>query len=118
MKSLTVISARKVRETIQGLRIDQGTYKSITPISLRLSPTSQPWILVGPWLDLIKRSRGLSDGGIHRIVLLSRFLVLFQDVGERVLLSGRLFQNDDIDLVDHFSKDIMDGLKIMEVVQH
>ncbi|KAL8706520.1 MAG: hypothetical protein Q9201_000452 [Fulgogasparrea decipioides] len=79
-------------------------------------PTSQPWLLLSPWLGLLRSSRNLKDSDIHRI-LPGGFLALLGEVSEVALIKTRLPADDDDDLAAYFRKRTLTGQDIEDVVR-
>ena len=130
MVSLTSIPHQDVdaaienaKDQMQPLREYNTNFHSHAEISEALpdiedcSPEEQPWILIGPWLDLINSSRGLKDKELHRVALPGGFLVLLEEANKSALITGRLSNEEQVDLADYFPGETMDGLDINEVIR-
>ena len=98
------------RETFREQREYNTNFHSRDEVSEALpqiqhfAPDEQPWILLGPWLDLIVSSRGLRDEDVHRIRLPGTFLVQLIHASQVGLQMGRVAQDDAEDLADAFPK--------------
>lgn len=81
------------------------------------APDEQPWILLGPWLDLIMSSRGLREEDVHRIQLPGTFLVQLIHASQVGLQMGHLAKDDAEDLADAFPKTTTRGADLKKLVQ-
>ena len=81
------------------------------------APDEQPWILLGPWLDLIMSSRGLREEDVHRIQLPGTFLVQLIYASRVGLQMGHLAKDDAEDLADAFPKTTICSADLKELVR-
>ena len=129
MAALTVVPICKVQTAIKDAKsrlTEQREYNTnfhtlseITrefPNITSCAPEKQPWILLGPWLDLILTSRGLKDEDIHRIVLPGCFLVLLSHARQIVTSTTTMSSDDEEDLAEYFPKVSATGLAIDELL--
>lgn len=81
------------------------------------APDEQPWILLGPWLDLIMFSRGLRDEDVHRIQLPGTFLVQLVYASKVALQMCHLAKDDAEDLADAFPRTTIRGDDLDELLR-
>lgn len=86
----------------------------VLPQIKHFAPDEQPWILLGPWLDLIMSSRGLWEKDVHRIQLPGTFLVQLVYASQMGLQMGRLAADDAEDLADAFPNTTVRGADLKQ----
>ena len=129
MATLTVVPIGKVQSAIKDAKsrlaeqkeynTNFHTFSEISkeiPMITSCAPEEQPWILLGPWLDLILKSRGLKDEDIHRIVLPGGFLVLLNNARQVLTSTTTVSSDDEEDLAEYFPKISATGFAIDELL--
>ena len=81
------------------------------------APDEQPWILPGPWLDLVMSSRGFREEDVHRVQLPGSFLGQLIHASQVGLQMGLLAEDDAEDLADAFPKTTTRGDDLKELVR-
>ncbi|KAL9603947.1 MAG: hypothetical protein Q9219_000885 [cf. Caloplaca sp. 3 TL-2023] len=76
----------------------------------------QPWVLLGPWLDLVMKSQGLSASDVHKIQLPRVFLNQLLLTNHAALVQGHISNSDAEDLADLFATKTVDGASIDQVL--
>ena len=129
MATFTVVPIRKVQAAIEDAKsrlTEQKEYntnfhtffevaKEIPNVTSH-APEEQRWILLGPWLDLILKSRGLKDEDIHRIRLPGSFLVLLKNARQVLASTTTVSSDDEEDLAEYFPKISATGFAIDELL--
>lgn len=131
MTKFTIVSHKNVENAIQRakeeLRQDPKEYNThhhsyeeisrILPDLVDRPLSSRPWLLLSPWLDLIKSSRGLDNEVVHCIELKGGFFPLLQETSKVALRMDHIPADDEEDLAVSFPKKTTAGLEIEDVIQ-
>lgn len=75
----------------------------------------QPWILLSPWIDIVKRSQRLHDDSVHQIRLPGPFLALLASAIKVGIYMGRLNASDAEDLEECFPKKTTRDIPLSEL---
>lgn len=89
----------------------------ILPNLQHFAPDTQPWILLGPWLDLIMASQGLREVDVHRIRLPGSFLIQLIHASKVGLQMGRISSGDAEDLAEAFPKSTTGGSTLEDLIK-
>ena len=78
----------------------------------------QPWILLEPWLELIRSSRKIDGDDIHQIKLPGSFLTTLVRAFAVGIYMGRINASDAEDLEETFPRTTTRGINIAELLQN